>query len=131
MKTPDQDPFDALLDQSLQSASHCLDSEKFRIQLAGRIAAEQRRMKLLRLLPSAMGLLTAAIIFLTVHPKFDFHIGFSTLATLSDQFPPVPAWLMASLPGTPNLIVPWAISAGAALVFSLWLTSRDTTVFRL
>ena len=131
MKNTEQDPFDALLDQSLQSASHRLDGEKFRSQLAGRIAAEQRRMNLLRMLPAGMGLLAAVICFLAVHPKFDFHTGFSTLPTFSDKFLSVPEWLVHSLPGASNLIFVWAALAGAALVLSLWLTSRETAVFRL
>ena len=131
MNTPDQDPLDALLNQSLRSASHCLDGENFRIQLAGHIAAEQRRMKLLRLLPAGMGLLAAVIVSLAVHPKFDFQIGFPSFATSSNKLLPVSVWLMHSLPGAPNLFFSWAVLAGAFLVFGLWLTSRETAVFRL
>ncbi len=131
MKSSEKDPFDALLDQSLQSASTCLDGEKFRNQLAGRIAEEQCRMNLLRLLPAGMGVLAAIVASLSVLPKFDVRTGLSTLATLSDTLRPVPEWLIHSLPGAPNSIFVWAALAGVALLLSLWFTSRETDLFQL
>ena len=131
MKTLDQDPLDTLLDQSLQGASHSLNGEKFRIQLAGRIAAEQRRMKPLRLLPTGMGLLAAVAASLAVYPKVDFHTGYSTLAPFFEKLEPALAGFMPLLPSTPGYILFWIVSAGAALIPSLWLTNREAPIFRL
>ncbi|MEI8233296.1 MAG: hypothetical protein WCH57_01270 [Verrucomicrobiota bacterium] len=132
MKAPDQDPLDTLLDQSLQSASHCLHSENFRIQFAGRFAAEQRRMKRLRLLPAEMGLLAAVIVYLVGNPKSDFRSVSSSFLSLLDKATATLMWLMHSLlPGTPHFISHWVVLVGVVFMLSFWATNREPTVFRL
>jgi len=131
MNTPDQDPLDTLLCQSLQSASRSLDGKMFHRQLAARIAKEQRRMKALRLLPVGMGLLAALVVTFVARPKFDFHIGFSSLATFFEKSKPAISWLMQTHPDTNNFLFLWVVLAGVTLIFSLWLTNRETAIFRL
>ena len=131
MNSPDHDPFDALLEQSLQRASQGIDGTEFRIQLSTRIVAHERRMKLVRLLPAGMGLLTALGVLLIARPKFDFQNDLSSLATLWEKSQPELAWLMQPLPGTNNVIILWALLAGMALVFSSGSSKRESAIFRL
>jgi len=131
MKYPDHDPLDALLDRSLQSASRGLDGDQFRIQLTARIEAQQRRMRLVRLLPAGMGLLAALIVSLVARERFDFHGSFSSLAPLWENSQLALAWLTQALPGTQNLLSLWILLAGTALIFSIWATNREAAIFRL
>jgi len=131
MKYSNNDPLDTRLDQALQSASHSLEGETFRIQLAARIATQQRRMALVRLLPAGMGLLAAVIVSLVARPTFDFQSGFSSLSPVWENCRPALAWLMQPLPGTQNLLFLWVLLAGMALIFSNWFATREPGIFRL
>lgn len=131
MKYPDHDPLDALLDQSLQSASHGLDGDQFLIQLAARIEERRHRMRLVRLLPAGLGLLATLIVSLVAGERFDFHGSFSSLAPLWENSQDALAWLTQALPGTQNLLSLWILLAGTALIFSIWTANRESAIFRL
>ena len=131
MKNPHSDPLDTMLEQALQSASHGLEGETFGIQLAERIAKQQRRMMLWRLLPTGMGLLSALVVFQVARPKFDFQSSFSSLAPVWENCQPAVAWLMQPIPGTQNLSFLWILLTGVAVVFSHWLANRESVMFRL
>lgn len=131
MKNPHSDPLDTMLEQALQSASHGLEGETFRIQLTERIAQQRRWMTLVRLLPAIMGLLAAVIVSLVARPKFDFQPSFSSLAPVWENCQPAVAWLMKPIPGTQNLLFLWILLTGVALVYSHWLANRESVMFRL
>ena len=131
MKSPEQDPLDLLLDQSLQSASRRLDGENFSRQLAACIAKDKRRVKLTRLIPMGMGVLAAIILTLVTPPKVDFSGGLSSLASLWETTRPALAALMQPIPGSHNIAILWVVLAALTLISSLWFTHRDSAEFRL
>jgi len=131
MKSPDHDPLDMLLDQSLQSASLRLDGEKFSRQLAVRIANENRRIKLVRLIPIGMGVLAAIIVTLFAPTKIDFSSDLSTLVSLWETTRPALTGLMQSIPGAHNLAVLWGAFAALAIIFNFWFVYQDSHEFLL
>ncbi len=131
MKNPAHDPLDAMLEQALHGASHGLAGETFTRQLAGRIAKQQRLMRLRRALPPVMGLLAAVIVLLVARPKIDFQGGASLLAAMRDNARFALAWVTQPIPGGQTLLFLWLLLAAMALIFSHWFTTRETTVFEL
>lgn len=130
MNYPDRDSLDTMLDQALQSASHSLEGETFRIELTARIATQRHRTMLLRMLPAGMGMLAAVIVLLVARPSFDFQGGISSLANLWGNGRPAFAWLTQPLLGAQDFLLPWVLLAGMALIFGNWLANRESAVFR-
>jgi len=131
MKYPDHRPLDDMLNRSLQSASHSLDGDEFRFQLAARITAQKRRMQLVRLLPAGMGLLATLTVSLVPRQRFDFYSSFSSLEPLWKKSRLTLAWLSQAFPFTHNDLLLWILLAGTLLIFSLWPANRESAIFRL
>ena len=129
MNTPD--PFDNMLSDSLQNASAKLDDETFRAKLAARIEAQQRRMKLLRMLPGAMGLLGALFVVLVSPLKLDARNYASAFAPFWEGVEPLFSWIMKTPLTAQNLLAGWMIAAIAVAAFCTWLVRREPATFRL
>ena len=131
MKNPDHDLIDMLLDQSLQSASRCLDGENFCRQLAGRIHQEHRQMKLLRLFPAGMGVLAAVFVGLITGPKFDFSGGVAFLCGFIEKSQAELAWLIQMSHDLHSLLFLGSVLPGIAFVSILCFACRETSLFRI
>jgi len=131
MKNPSHDLIDTLLDQSLQSASRCLDGESFCSQLAERIAQEKRQMKLFHLFPSGIGLLAAVFVAFATRGKFDFSGGVAMLCCFIEKSPAELAGLIQMSRDPHSLLFIGSMLAGIVLLSSLCFANRETSLFRI